>query len=210
MKHNCLKNVPEFFCDECEELYFWPNTLHEHYYKEHVSIFLYHCQKCNQGFHWKFCLSGHKNACPNKADEDKYEGRAPWDEKLEEKFRRKKGIPVKIPVQVVQFAEEEFQHEQQGFDSAVGGLPSEQIAKPSATEPVAQQQIPSGSVTSVVSEDQMAIENIKPATYEPEPSTAENVLDMVSQGRLPNIGGDEEGDDDDGNLTYEVENKFDE
>ena len=28
MRVNCLKNTPEFFCDQCDESYFWPNTMH--------------------------------------------------------------------------------------------------------------------------------------------------------------------------------------
>ena len=30
----------------------------------------------------------HKNACPNKDGLDVYEGRAPWDEKIEEKNKK--------------------------------------------------------------------------------------------------------------------------
>ena len=134
-----------------------------------------------------------------------YEGRAPWDEKIEENIKRKKAIPMNIPTEVLKIAKEEFQHEQSEFESplpseaipgssaAVGDLPSEQIpvssaavgdlpSEQSAMDDVPQQsQTPSGTVTGVISEDQMAVQSIKLETYEPEPSTAENVLDMMSQ-----------------------------
>ena len=143
---------------------------------------------------------------------------------------------MNIPTEVLKIAKEEFQHEQSEFESplpsevipgssaavgdlaseqipissaAVGDLPSEQIPSQSAMDDVPQQsQTPSGTVTGVISEDQMAVQSIKPDTYESEPSTAENVLDMMSQGRLPNIVGEEEAEDD--NPTLEVENKFNE
>ena len=111
MRVNCLKNTPEFFCDQCDESYFWPNTMHEHYYKEHDSIFLYHCWKCNQGFLWKSQIPRHKNA------QTKTEGRAQWDEKIEEKIKRKKAIPVNIRMEVLKIAQEEFQCEQSEFES---------------------------------------------------------------------------------------------
>ena len=234
MRVNCLKNTPEFFCDQCDEWYFWPNTMREHYYKEHVGIFLYHCRKCNQGFHWKSRIPAHKNACPNKDGPDVYEGRAPWDEKIEEKIKRKKAIPVNIPKEVLKIAEEEFAREQSQFESplpteavpkssavvrssqkipvsstAVDDLSSEQIPSQSAMDDVPQQQPQqalSGTVSEVISEDQLAVQNIKYDTYKPETSTAENVLEMMSEGRLPNITGDEEAEDD--NAMIEVEFKL--
>ena len=190
----------------------------EHYYKEHVCIFLYHCRKCNQGFHWKSQIPAHKNACPNKDGLDVYEGRAPWDEKIEEKIKRKKAIPVNIPKEVLKIAEDEFAHEQSEFESP---LPTEVIPGSSAVVGSSQQipvssaavvnlpseQRPSQSATDdVISEDQLAVENIKGETYKPEVSTAENVLDMMSEGRLPNLTGDEEAEDD--NPTIEVEIKL--
>ena len=93
--------------------------------------------------------------------------------------------------------------------AAVVDLASEQILSQSAMEDVPQQsQAPSGTVAGVISEDQMAVQSIKAETYKPEASTAENVLDMISQGRLPNIVGEEEVEDD--HPTLEVENKFNE
>ena len=42
---NCQVKEPEFFCDQCDASFFWPNTIREHYYKEHIKEFLYHCRK---------------------------------------------------------------------------------------------------------------------------------------------------------------------
>ena len=208
--------------------------MREHYYKEHVGIFLYHCRKCNQGFHWKSWIPAHKNACPNKDGPDVYEGRAALDEKIEEKIKRKKAIPVNIPKEVLKIAKDEFAHEQSEFESplpieavpgssavvgssqqihissaAIGNLSSEQIPSQSATDDVPQQQQQqalSGTVSDVISEDQLAVQNIKGETYEPEPSTAENVLEMMSKGRLPNFTGDEEAEDDNPTIeeTFEL------
>ena len=178
----------------------------EHYYKKHVGIFLYHCRKCNQGFHWKSQISAHKNACPNKDGPDVYEGRAPWDEKIKEKIKRKKAIPVNIPKEVFKIVEDEFAHEQSEFESP---LPTEVVPESSATDDVPQQQPQqalSGTVSDVISEDHLAVQNIKCETYKPESSTAENVLEMMSEGRLPNLTGDEEAEDD--NPMIEVEFKI--
>ena len=48
---NCQVKEPEFFCNQCDASFFWPNTICEHYYKEHIKEFLYHCRKCGKGFH---------------------------------------------------------------------------------------------------------------------------------------------------------------
>ena len=93
--------------------------------------------------------------------------------------------------------------------AAVGDLSSEQIPSQSAMDDIPQhqqQQTLSGTVTDVISEDQLAVQNIKGETYKPEPSTAENVLEMMSEGRLPNLAGDEEAEDD--NPMIEVEIKL--
>ena len=139
-------------------------------------------------------------------------------------------------MEVLKIAQEEFQCKQSEFESplpseaipgssaavgnlpleqipipsaAVVDLPSEQIPSQSAMEDVPQQsQAPSGTVAGVISEDQRAVQSIKPEIYKPEASKAENVLDMISQGRLPNIVSEEEVEDD--HPTLEFENKFDE
>ena len=42
------------------------------------------------------------HACPNLNRPDKFEGRAPYDAKLEETFKRRQAIPVQIPQQQAQ------------------------------------------------------------------------------------------------------------
>ena len=96
-KRNCLKEDPEYFCNVCHRGFFYENTVREHYYHEHTDIVLWHCKKCNEGFHYKSNRSKHRHACPNKDGADIYQGRAPYDEELEETFKAKTAIPVKIP-----------------------------------------------------------------------------------------------------------------
>ena len=141
---------------------------------------------------------------------------------------------MNIPKEVLKIAEDEFACEQSEFESplptetvpessavvgssqqipvssrAVDNLSSEQIPSQSVMDDVPQQQPKqalSGTVSDVISEDQLAVQNIKGETYEPEPSTVENVLEMISEGRLPNFTGDEEAEDD--NPTIEVKIKL--
>ena len=85
---NCLCNVKDFICDECEKEYFSDTTLIEHYVKVHLKKFLYFCKKCNQGFHHKSNRSSHRNTCPNKDGPDQYPGMLDIDPELEKKFRQ--------------------------------------------------------------------------------------------------------------------------
>ena len=96
-KRFCLKEDPEYFCDVCHRGFFYENTVREHYYHEHTDIVLWHCKKYNEGFHYKSNRSKHQHACPNKNGADIYPGRAPYNEELEETFKPKTAIPVKIP-----------------------------------------------------------------------------------------------------------------
>ena len=96
-KRNCLKEDPEYFCNVCHRGFFYENTVCEHYFHEHTDIVLWHCKKCNEGFHYKSNRSKHQHACPNKDGADIYPGRAPYNEELEETFKAKTAIPVKIP-----------------------------------------------------------------------------------------------------------------
>ena len=93
---NCQVKEPEFFCDQCDASFFWPNTIREHYYKEHIKEPLYHCRKCGKGFHWKWRIPCHNKKCPNRDGPDQYEGRLPYNKKVEEKFQRKKAVPVDL------------------------------------------------------------------------------------------------------------------
>ena len=96
-KNDCGKEDPDFFCDVCNAGYFSENTVREHYYQIHTDIKLWRCKKCNEGFHFKANRSRHKNACPKKNGPEVYEGRAHYDEKLEQTFKRKIAIPVQVP-----------------------------------------------------------------------------------------------------------------
>ena len=98
-KKNCLKEDPEYFCEECGKGFFYENTVREHYYHIHTDIMLWHCTRCGEGFHFKSNKSKHRNACPNKNGPEIYQPRAPFDEKLEETFKPKTAIPVSIPPQ---------------------------------------------------------------------------------------------------------------
>ena len=106
VKFNCLKTEFEFYCVECSKGFYSTPTVREHYYRDHLKEFLYFCKKCGEGFHYKSRRSGHKNACPQKEQPDKYEPRAPWDEDLEKTFKRR--VPVVLDEAVLAAAEEEM------------------------------------------------------------------------------------------------------
>ena len=74
-----------------------------------MDITLYYCTKCGQGFNYKSRVSGHHNACPNKNGPDLYQPCVPYDKKIEETFKRKVAIPVNIPKEVLDIAEEEME-----------------------------------------------------------------------------------------------------
>ena len=139
---NCQVKEPEFFCDQCEASFFWPNTIREHYYKEHIGEFLYHCQKCGKGFHWKSRIPDHNKKCPIKDGPDKYEGKLPYDEKVEQKFRRKKAVSLVLPEDDSQPCEQEQfpvgsieQHQQQGMLQPSIYPPVKSIATPNQATP---------------------------------------------------------------------------
>ena len=111
-KRNCLKEEPEYFCDVCHRGFFYENTVRKHYYHDHTDIVLKHCKKCNEGFHYKSNRSKHRHACPNKNGPDMYPGRAPYNEELEETFKPKTAIPVKIPTDPQPQAQPEDQPQQ--------------------------------------------------------------------------------------------------
>ena len=88
---NCQVKEPEFFCDQCDASFFWPNSICEHYYKEHIKEYLYHCRKCGKGFHWKSRIPHHNKKCQNKDGPDQYKGRLPYDKKIQRKISEEKG-----------------------------------------------------------------------------------------------------------------------
>ena len=73
-----------------------------------MDITLYYCTKCDQAFNYRSRVSGHCNACPNKNGPDLYQPCAPFDEAIEETFKRKTALPVVIPQAVLDAAEEEM------------------------------------------------------------------------------------------------------
>ena len=95
-----MKEDPDYFCDACHRGFSYENTLCEHFYHEHMDIILWHCKKCNEGFHYKSNRLKHRQACPNKNGPDQYPRHAPYDEALEETFKPKTAIAVKIPAEV--------------------------------------------------------------------------------------------------------------
>ena len=88
-KHNaCQKPERQYICDSCEKEFYPKLYLKEHYFREDLKKYLYHCTKCNQGFYSKSHKSTHKNACPNKDGPDKYPGKVECDPELEAMFQR--------------------------------------------------------------------------------------------------------------------------
>ena len=84
--------------------------MREHYYYQHTDIMLYHCTKCNQGFHFKANKSKHHHACPKKDGLDQYAPRAPYDKKLEETFKRRAATEDLLHDLDVTFCFPDFEH----------------------------------------------------------------------------------------------------
>ena len=92
--YNCLKTMRDFICEKCGCSYHNQHSVREHYYQIHKKVFLYHCHKCNEGFHFLSRKGKHKNACPNKDGKNIYLAMIDLDPKLEETFKR--CIPVDV------------------------------------------------------------------------------------------------------------------
>ena len=218
---------PEFFCDQCNASFFWPNTICEHYYKEHIKEYLYHCRKCGKGFPWKSRIPHHKKKCPNKDGPDQYKGRLPYDKKVEEKFQRKKAVPIDL---------EDLQHVEEE------PLPAPSVQQPSINPPVQIIDPSNQAMPQLAGEEEedpqlqdvknplgpiLQTSSIEPSGHaEQTPSTdptatvqplnPDDVLNMLSEGRLPNIAGeiqgvedeDQEEDEDKKPTVLDVENKF--
>ena len=245
---NCQVKGPDFFCDQCDASFFWPNTIREHYYKEHIKKYLYHCRKCGKGFHWKSRIPHHNKKCSMKNGPNKYEGKLPYDEKVEEKFKRKKAVPFEIPEDLIPNEEQELpiapvqQQQQQDVLVPSNELPVQSSATPQLAgeedptlqdvkhplAPVLQTPSigpsapveettstdPSNPVEQIPSTDPSA--PVQPLSFGGNESTTDDVLDMISQGRIPNIASEiqgveeeEEGEDEDKKpILIDVENKF--
>ena len=240
---NCQVKEPEFFCDQCDASFFWPNTICEHYYKEHIKQFLYHCHKCGKGFHWKSRMPHHNKKCPMKDGPDKYEGKLPYDEKVEEKFQRKKAVPIDLPDELQPNEEEQLpipsvqQQEQQGMlqpsiyppvqstathNEATPQLVGEEDPQlqdlKNPLGPILQTPStdPSGSIEQTPSTDPPG--PVQPLIYGANDSTPAEVLNLLSEGGIPNIASeiqgveeDEENEEDEDKkpVVIDVENKFD-
>ena len=227
---NCQVKEPEFLCDKCDGSFFWSNTICKHYYKEHIRQFLYRCRKCGKGFDWKSRIPDHNKICPMKDGPDKYQSKLPYDEKVEEKFKRKKAVPLVLPEDDLQPSEQEQQ--QQG------------MSQPSIYPPVQSTDTPDQATPQVVGEEDPQLEDLKnplgpvlptastdlsgpveqtvstdpsdpiqPLSYGAITSTTDNVLSMLSEGRLPNIASEiqaveVEEDEDKKPVVLDVENKF--
>ena len=115
----CGKKVPEYICDSCDKAYFWPNPLREHYYKEHVKVVMYHCPRCNKPFNYANKLSVHsRRNCPNKDGPEIYQRMIDLDEKLEEKFKPK--VPLEIQNPEAMQVQEDVQDVGEGGVQVVG------------------------------------------------------------------------------------------
>ena len=221
---NCQVKEPEFFCDECEASFFWPNTIREHYYKEHIKKYLYHCRKCGKGFHWKSRIPDHNKKCPMKDGPDKFEGKLPYDENIEKKFQRKKAVPLILPQDDSQHREQEqfptSSVEQQPMLQPSVYPPVQSTATPNQPTPqlVCDEDPPLDRVLQVPSTDPsitVQLATVQPLSEGGTESTADNVLQMLSQGRLPNIASEIEGVEEEEEeekdikpIVLDVENKF--
>ena len=103
----CQKPEREFICESCEKEFYDKVPLKEHYFKEHLGKFLYHCTKCNQGFYYKSHKSTHKHACPNKDGPDLYPGKEQCDPEIEATFQRRRPISAEIPSNVIDVLQSE-------------------------------------------------------------------------------------------------------
>ena len=90
-------------------MYYSDVAVREHYYQIDLKENLYFCKKCSQGFAHKSHKSVHKKsgACPMNDQDDKFPGRAPFNEKLEATFKRRVIMPLEI-------TEGDVQQEQEG------------------------------------------------------------------------------------------------
>ena len=226
---NCQVKEPEFFCDQCDASFFWPNTIREHYYKEHIKEFLYHCRKCGKGFHWKSRIPCHNKKCPNRDGPDQYEGRLPYDKKVEEKFQRKKAVPVDLddlqendgePLPEPPLQQQEPKDLlQPSVNPPIQNIEPSNQATPQLVgeEDLELEKNPLGPILQTPSIDPSGAAEQTPST-EPsapvQPLNPDDVLNMLSEGRLPNIAGeiqgveDEDDDEDTKPVILDVENKF--
>ena len=158
---------------------------------------------------------------------DKFEGKLPYDENVEKKFQRKKAVPLVLP-------EDDSQpHEQEQLPRSSVEQPQQQgMLQPSIYPSVQSIATPNQATPQLVGAEYPQLQDLKnplaPVLQEPsvDPSapiqplseggnvaSADDVLNMLSQGRLPNIaseiqGVEEEEEEDIKPVTLDIENKF--
>ena len=174
---------------------------------------MYHCHKCGKGFHWKSRIPCHNKKCPNKDGPDQYEGRLPYDKKVEEKFQRKKAVPIDL---------EDLQHDEEEPLPAPSAQQQEPEAmlQPSINPPVQIIEPSNQATPQLIGEEDPQLKDVKnplepilqtssidPSAHaEQTPSTdssatvqalnPDDVLNMLSEGQLPNIAGEIQGVED--------------
>ena len=133
---------------------------------------------------------------------DKFEGKLPYDENIEKKFQRKKAVPLFL------HQDDSQHHEQEQFPTS--SVEQQPVLQPSVYPPVqstatpyqptpqlvCDKDPPLASVLQVPSTDPSV--PVQPATVQllsegGTESTADDMLQMLSQGRLPNIASEIEG-----------------
>ena len=103
----CKKPERQFICEDCEKEFYEKIGVKEHYFREHLKQYLYHCTKCNQCFYFNSHRSAHKNACPNKDGKDIYPGKVDVDPAEEAKFKGQTPVVVDIPTIVMNVLQKE-------------------------------------------------------------------------------------------------------
>ena len=153
---------------------------------------------------------------------DEYEGKLPYDEKVEEKFMRKKAVPVDLPDDLQPNEEEQLpmpsvqQQQQQGMLQPSIYPPVQSIATPNQATPqlVGEEDPqlqdlknplgpilqtpstdPSGPIEQTPSTDPSG--PVQPLIYGANDSTPDDVLNLLSEGGIPNIASEIQGVEED-------------
>ena len=73
IKNDCLQPICQFVCKDCNVAFYSETAVREHYYKIHLKIKLYYCQKCNMGFAHKSKKSTHKKFAQTKTEKTSFQ-----------------------------------------------------------------------------------------------------------------------------------------
>ena len=165
---------------------------------------MYHCRKCGKGFHWKSRIPRHNKKCPNRDGPNQYKGRLPYDKKVEEKFQRKKAVPIDL---------DDLQHDEgeQLPEPPMQQQEPEDLLQPSVNPPLQNIEPSNQATPPLVGEEDLELEDVKnplgPILQTPsidlsgaaeqtpstEPSAPVQPLNILSEGWLPNIAGEIQG-----------------